>query len=217
MIFRPELAELIRNRRKTQTRRIRKPGVLCRYEPGKDYAVQPGRGQKAIDRILVLTVEQQTLGDVTHQEAFAEGFKDVEGFRDYWRALHKIPDGEPTPWDTPVWAITFELHRPQPKVIVRKDTPKFLTARPGLVKADYTSRLDHAAFAEPEVMDTGWTTLDHKAAKRLERERLTDQADFLDLPIGTQLRLLTDHPNPAALSGKPRTVRSVTHLLQQAA
>lgn len=45
VIFRPELARKIIRGEKTMTRRPIKPGeTTCRYRPGRDYAVQPGRG-----------------------------------------------------------------------------------------------------------------------------------------------------------------------------
>ena len=170
MIFRPELARLIVSGRKTQTRRPIKdspyggPRKDCPYEPGKHYALCPGRGQKAIDRILIKSVERQTLGDIDHQAALAEGFKSVEEFRDYWRTLYRIPDSRPTPWGTPVWAITFELYRPEPVTIHRRDATRRLTAgysmtmiplgdgREILQFVNVDGRIQYAKFKLPETL-----------------------------------------------------------------
>lgn len=88
MIFRPELVRLIRQGRKTQTRRPIRADEPCRYREGKDYAVQPGRGQSATCRIHVTSVRQERLGDIPFTDARAEGFPTTEDFKAYWIAIH---------------------------------------------------------------------------------------------------------------------------------
>lgn len=88
MIFRPELARLVRQGRKTQTRRPTRSGEPCRYRQGKDYAVQPGRGQSATCRIMVDEVRQERLGDIAFADARAEGFTTTEDFKAAWVAIH---------------------------------------------------------------------------------------------------------------------------------
>ena len=62
MIFKPELAEKVLAGEKTETRRVVKDGeVECRYVPGRDYAVQPGRGKRAIGRIYITDVRREKL------------------------------------------------------------------------------------------------------------------------------------------------------------
>lgn len=126
MIFSPELADLVRAGRKTVTRRPVKlvpnlqpdgwdgqrdgmAAVPCRYQPGKTYAVQPGRGEKGICRILVKSVEQQILSGLwtrpdRRQEAQREGFTDTCEFRNYWKRLYGEINGGML-----VWRIEFEL------------------------------------------------------------------------------------------------------------
>ena len=83
MIFGPELIDKVLSSEKTQTRRpvkyngtpgetwVRRP---CRYEPGKTYAVQPGRGKKAVARIEVIGVWREKWRDIDEAQARAEGF-----------------------------------------------------------------------------------------------------------------------------------------------
>lgn len=125
MIFKPELVEKILTGRKTVTRRpvkttangvgkatVQTPLNLlapCRYEPGKDYALQPGRGKKAVARIRVLSVRRQRLGigfDGGFEEARREGFSSWNAFADYWIALYDSYDSEQL-----VDRIEFELVR----------------------------------------------------------------------------------------------------------
>ena len=107
MIFQPELVELILAGRKTQTRRL--AGINdCRYQVGRDYAVQPGRGKKGVARVLVTAVRRETEGDISLADARAEGFKNRTEFRRYWTALY----GRPSVPGRRVWVISFELVRP---------------------------------------------------------------------------------------------------------
>lgn len=88
MIFRPELAKQIRAGAKTQTRRLPRKGEPCRYKPGKDYAVQPGRGQAATCRIHIDAVRTERLGDIAYTDARAEGFRSTDDFKTYWVSIH---------------------------------------------------------------------------------------------------------------------------------
>lgn len=87
MIFRPELARLIRQGKKTQTRRR---GETTTYAVGRIVPVQPGRGKRSTARILITAVEQQRLGDLTFEQARAEGFRTRDEFFAYWRGLHGV-------------------------------------------------------------------------------------------------------------------------------
>ena len=102
MIFRPELVEAIRAGRKTETRRPVKPGVGCRYAPGRTYAVQPGRGQRAVCRIEVVSARCEALGEIDEQAARREGFDSRAAFFDYWRGLYGSVE-----FGQKVWAIRF--------------------------------------------------------------------------------------------------------------
>jgi hypothetical protein len=194
LIFRPEFAQLIVNRRKTQARLPAKRGVVCRFEEGKDYAVQPGRGEKQIERVLILSVVKATLGAIDHQAALAEGFRSVEDFRDDWRAIHRIPDGTPTPWALPVWVLTFELYRPEPKVKPDRDVVRLLANQQGRKDAGQYTSSRHAAIPdEPEAIDPG--VIEHlpstmEARQRWVRDRAYTDAAYRDLPLAERIMRL---------------------------
>jgi hypothetical protein len=117
VIFKQQMVEKILVGEKTVTRRpVRKEriqpfgrfgefatvGRICRYQVGRDYAVQPaiedgsgkGRGGKEVARIRVLEVDRFALEPCGYtlsllvEEGRREGFKDWFAFRDYWRALY---------------------------------------------------------------------------------------------------------------------------------
>ena len=97
MIFKPEMVEKILAGEKTVTRRPARPGNSlhgpdwrpCRYEVGKTYAVQPGRGQKGVGRIRVLAVRRKPLGHyMLTDETLREGFQSFTRFRAYWEHLY---------------------------------------------------------------------------------------------------------------------------------
>ena len=105
MIFSPENISKILAGKKTETRRIMKPGETeCRYKPGRNYAVQPGRGKYAGGRILVTEVWSEPLGWIDDNGAAAEGFKSRAEFFQNWTKLHGS-----TPLKQPVWVIRFEV------------------------------------------------------------------------------------------------------------
>lgn len=116
------------NGTKTQTRRLVKPytsylkyteadgetinAVLQnnreQWRVGKTYAVQPGRGQKAIGRIRITGIRQERLQDIIIDDVRAEGFASTYHFSKQWEAIH-TSRGERWEDDPPVWVIEFEL------------------------------------------------------------------------------------------------------------
>jgi uncharacterized protein YqfB (UPF0267 family) len=115
MIFSADLAALVVAGKKTVTRRPRtgsnpsgEPGGWvddpCRYKAGRTYAVQPGRGKKAIGRIYVRSVRPELMTQLDDDEARLEGFKNTREFTDKWLAIY----GKGS-WLDIVWRIEFEL------------------------------------------------------------------------------------------------------------
>jgi hypothetical protein len=140
---------------KTQTRRLKKPGQYAQYyhtgtrypspnlpdriirvyeasgrikwEAGRTYAMQRGRGLPAYARMKVLAIREQRLQDISHKDALEEGVKSwaqqnsvmhalhfiAEGFADaayadLWRSLHKKTGTRYE--DNPiVWALAYEV------------------------------------------------------------------------------------------------------------
>ena len=95
--------QLVLAERKTQTRRIiRSERPPCKV--GGTVAVQPGRGKKAVGRIMVTALSRVRLGSITEADARAEGFANRGEFIETWRRMHgQFED------DTEVWVITFCL------------------------------------------------------------------------------------------------------------
>lgn len=114
MIFKRELIEKILAGEKTVTRRPVRYGnptrplspYPCRYKVGRTYAIQPGRGKKAVGRIRILSVELQPLSRISGRgEAQREGFAHAVDFLSYWAQLY---NKRPGPWEM-VHRIEFEL------------------------------------------------------------------------------------------------------------
>jgi hypothetical protein len=129
MIFATENAiKHIMSGRKTQTRRRIKDGewrwvVLApvetytvyyynadkkksiRYQSGKTYAVQPGRGKKAVGRIRITSIWKEPVNAISEADAIAEGFASRDEFLDVWKGLY----GEDTDMNAQCWVLSFEV------------------------------------------------------------------------------------------------------------
>ena len=112
--------------KKTQTRRLVKPGEdgaqlrdgsywavwdrngRWKWEVGRTYAVQPGRGKHAVGRILVTRMRKEWLQDITREDEIAEGFPLPLDFKIAWDRINNRPGAR---WeDNPrVWVLEFEL------------------------------------------------------------------------------------------------------------
>ena len=90
MIFKPELARKVLDGTKTQTRRK----LPCRYQVGRWYKVQPGRGKPHVGHIHVTGRRHERLWAVRDLDAQLEGFADKEGFFAYWQRLYGKLDME---------------------------------------------------------------------------------------------------------------------------
>ena len=110
MIFGDEMADKVLAGLKTETRRRGRGDEPCRYVPGRDYAVQRGRGMHSEGRIRVVSVHRETLGQMLHWKAVREGFSGVGEFMRYWESLHGG-----YVHDEHVWVIRFVLAEPRAK------------------------------------------------------------------------------------------------------
>lgn len=145
MIFTPDHIEDILAGRKTMTRRVCKQFESLRFDPnpvwnaavrgcgrvkwevGKTYAVQPGRGKPAVTRIRITAIRQERLQDISPDDVWLEGVRcdidhgpfdiglnvweyDLETYRRIWDSINTRPG---TLWaDNPlVWVLTFEAVR----------------------------------------------------------------------------------------------------------
>lgn len=87
--------------------------LKAKWVIGNTYAVQPGRGQKAVGRIRITGIRQERVQDITYPDAIAEGGHDILACRDYMRLWNKIHTKPGETWtDNPlVWVLSFELVR----------------------------------------------------------------------------------------------------------
>lgn len=98
------------------------------YFADKTYAIQPGRGKKAVGRIRVTEIRRERVQDISLADCLSEGvilisnewgtpwYKSIggewktarEAFAELWNSIHEKPG---TRWadDPEVWALTFEL------------------------------------------------------------------------------------------------------------
>ena len=108
MIFSPENIELIREGKKTETRRIwKKPHVKV----GKTYQCRTSRYSKTPEDspyIKIIAMRKEKLGEITDDAARKEGFKpdgaQLEKFWALWVKLH----GSWNP-DQEVYVVDFEV------------------------------------------------------------------------------------------------------------
>ena len=127
MIFKEKLCQKVLDGTKTQTRRLVKDGdflvrwpMTCVFRDMKTggnrlawrenqtYAIQPGRGKKAIGRIGIIKIRKECLNAITHDDAQAEGVgRSLSAFADLWDSIH--PKGKRWEDNPEVWVLEFEL------------------------------------------------------------------------------------------------------------
>ena len=141
MIFKEKLCQKILDGTKTQTRRLIKEGdfeidcpISCVFRHIKSggsrliwrenqtYAVQPGRGKKAIGRIGIIKIRKERLQDITIEDVKAEGvapYTLARGvlaedqpdprwkFIELWNSIY--PKDNRWEDDPEVWVLEFEL------------------------------------------------------------------------------------------------------------
>lgn len=112
MNFRPEMVDAIRERKKTQTRRLvndnpRSPWFRgrCSYRTDRRYAICPGRGKSAVG-YLELSAEPklEVVADISEKDARLEGFESRDAFLRYFVVLNGsgILESE-------AWALRFRV------------------------------------------------------------------------------------------------------------
>lgn len=84
-----------------------------KWRVGRTYAVQPGRGQKAVARILITGIRRERVCDISEADVRAEGCvateqHPIQAFADLWDSIHTKPG---TRWEdaVTVWVLEFEL------------------------------------------------------------------------------------------------------------
>jgi len=60
----------------------------ARFQVGKNYAVQPGRGKPAVARIRITNIRKQDVRDISEEDVKAEGFESRLDFLAKWSQMH---------------------------------------------------------------------------------------------------------------------------------
>lgn len=79
-----------------------------KYEIGDTYAVQPGRGKRAVGRIRVTGLRVERVQAITEADAQAEGVESAQAYAALWDAIHS-KRGERWSDNPLVVVIQFEL------------------------------------------------------------------------------------------------------------
>lgn len=119
MIFQYTLSKVLEGR-KTQTRRLVRDNEAAiphlqditavthndrtKWKVGHTYAVQPNRTAKQMARIHLTGIRQESVADISHEDAVAEGYENRAAFFAAWHEIHG-PDYD----EALVWVLEFEL------------------------------------------------------------------------------------------------------------
>lgn len=104
----------------TRTSRLPLPHQMTpieriKWQVGRTYAIQPGRGRQGMGRIRITAIRQEALQDISYEDVIAEGMnplrsdmRTIDQFVELWNDIN-TRDG--TRWsDNPdVWVLCFEL------------------------------------------------------------------------------------------------------------
>jgi hypothetical protein len=104
MFFKDEHIIPIISGKKTQTRRRINRTGKCPYKPGHAYQCRDNYSAGAFAHILIKSVRQERLGDITDEDAIREGYPTRI---DYFAAFEKIYKRMDP--DEIVWVIDFEV------------------------------------------------------------------------------------------------------------
>lgn len=182
MIFPSRQAHMVISGKKTQSRRPRKPEhVRPPMRQGKSYPVSSGLGKPSIGRIEILAAIGQELGDITFEDARAEGFKTRDDFFKWWRGYYGNADPS-----LPVWTYVFA------PTIERR----YLAKRPAQGERmgetrDYVSSPHMSLRDEPEVVPADYQDkLIERAAERWDLHLKENLAAIDEMPLEARLRRL---------------------------
>jgi hypothetical protein len=131
-------------------------------KPGDTLAIQHYDPDRAITRtaqarVFIQHVTRQPIGNLTIEDAQAEGFPTREAFIDYWTNLHGHKTFHP---EHDVWVITFTVDRSEPALLMAKQS-----------ELGYTTSHDQA------VRDTDEAPVDAETLERWAQDARADRAD----------------------------------------
>lgn len=102
ILFKPEHVAPIIQGRKTQTRRIGKR----RWRIGSIHQAKLNfsKGSRPFAKLRILAVRQERLGDISEEDAKAEGYSSIEAYKEVFGRIYGWWDP-----DVLVWVIDFEV------------------------------------------------------------------------------------------------------------
>lgn len=196
MIFSSDLARKVLRGQKTETRRpVKEHHAPLRYRAGQSHAVQPGRGQTSLGRIVLTHVSREAVTAITVAGAVAEGFAGVAGFARRWCELYDPPyraalelatdpevlDRFETRFgDQEVWVLRFILDpTAEPRMLHR------------LSERGYTSSPRDAVPDEPEAVEAALQERFTHQAHQRDEERHTMATNDAAAALSADLRDIT--------------------------
>lgn len=178
-----------------------------RYKVGNDYPIQPA-GKEAICRVRVLHVREERVGQATHQDAKAMGYRNTATFKAAWVQQHdKQWAGKTDPSEMMLLERFAARHANRLVTVVvfelAVDIPRFL-ASPGPNQGDYTEQR-HRAIDDLECIDRATQARFSKQAEEFWVERFVERAERVEsdkarrkAERGRSMRLPPTHRKRAA-------------------
>lgn len=136
LTFKPELAAKVMAGEKTQTRRLVKPNeggairrhltdfvevftakdsvaynegrIRTKWQVGRTYAVQPGRGKSGIGYIEITDIRREDVRNISQDDALSEGFETPLYFLQTWSALNPSAGVRLVMMSNSHWLMTYK-------------------------------------------------------------------------------------------------------------
>jgi hypothetical protein len=99
LLFKTQFLPKIREGKKTQTRRLKQP----RLKIGRSYHITKKYNTTKPEKVKILNIFQQKLGEISEEEINKEGFNTKQEFIKAWKAIYGNYDPEAT-----IWVIEFQ-------------------------------------------------------------------------------------------------------------
>jgi hypothetical protein len=108
-----------------------KSGSRTIWRVGKNYAVQPGKGENAVSSIVIQEIKEGVLGQLDMEAVLAEGFNNREQFIETWKGVHGNYDPNQR-----IWILRFE----------REPTPEERAARTRIEQEQLLWKMANSEF-----------------------------------------------------------------------
>lgn len=160
----------------------RDPDAECRFKVGEIYPVAymevhphlgyrrdkpsvPRRKSNTICRVRVERVFRQRLGEASHQDARASGYKDPRAMLEQWAVTHQLK----RPSRKEVFVVTFKLEPWAPAEMMASDSSHAYTQ-----SANHALDSDKSEVVHPHLLREHWAEdaeTRHKAAQGVDHDR----------------------------------------------